>query len=301
MPNPGRDAEDARAEPALDALTRRVAALEAEQATLMERYARQLESSNEQLRALLRSSSDTASAPVAFTASAPSGHSVPTVLTVPGAPNAAARLAHTLAVVESQADDVERLAAAGDLASAVDTALMVTQRSAAALRATLADAELRQQLVTSMAPEDPVSPPVGIQNYMVTMGQNRSVPFRDAEITVLHLAGLPRALAEKHVDAAVTEYETLAAPRPPVDLHQVLDRIEAVQRAVADVEAVLPFAVNHPPQRLRWRKLVTYGLGGTLIVAANAGASLVLGPVAAAVSGAVGSAALGAALAPLVM
>jgi DNA-binding FrmR family transcriptional regulator len=208
-------------------------------------------------------------------------------------------LARVLDGVEGQVDDVERRAAAGELASAVDTALQVTRRSAAALRATLADAELREHLVTSMTPLAPPLPPPSIQNYAITVGGNESVPFRVAEIAVLQMAGLRRSLAEKHVDAAIAEQ--LAPLRSSVDLHQVLDRIEAVERAVAHAETVLPFVINRPPQRLKWRKLVTYGLGGTLIVAANAGAAVVLGPVAVAVSAAVGSAAVGAAAAPLVM
>lgn len=303
MPTSGRDGEATSAGSPLDALEHRVAELERERSTLMERYARQLESGNEQLRAVLGSRSDAAATPMPSTAPAPSGQgrpTVPVVLTGPTTPNAAAMLAHTLTVVENQADDVERLTATGELASAADTALLVTQRSAAALQATLADAELREQLVMAMGP-DPTPPPAQIQNYLVAFGDNRSTPFRDAETALLQLVGLRRSLAEKHVDAAVAEYEQQAAPRPPAELHQIMDRIDAVQRAITDVEAVLPFAVNHPPQRLKWRKLVTYGLGGTLIVAANAGATIILGPVAVGVSGAVGSAALGAALAPLVM
>ncbi|GIE88168.1 hypothetical protein [Actinoplanes regularis] len=285
----------------LDALERRVAALERDRELLMERYARQLELDNEQLRALLGGAPDLASAPGTSTDAVPSiGPASDPATAAPA--SAAAMLAHTLGLVEDQVDDVERLAAAGESASAVDTALLVTRRSAAALRASVADAELRENLVTSMTPPDsPLPPPPGLHNFTVPVGGNRTVPFRVAEIAVLQLAGLRRSLAEKHVDAAIAEYERVGAARAAVDLHQVLDRIEAVQRAIAHAETVLPFVINQPPQRLRWRKLVTFGLGGTLIVAANAGAAVVIGPVAAAVSAAVGSAAIGAAAAPLVM
>ncbi len=296
-----RDNASASSPSPLGALERRVAALEREREMLMERYARQLEFDNEQLRALLGSGPDVASSPGSSTDAVPSSGAAPDLAAAAAPASAAAMLARILGGVEGQVDDVERLAAAGELASAVDTALQVTRRSAAALRATVADAELRENLVTSMTPLDSPLPPPSIQNYAITVGGNESVTFRVAEIAVLQMAGLRRSLAEKHVDAAIAEYEQLAPPRSSVDLHQVLDRIEAVQHAVAHAETVLPFVINQPPQRLKWRKLVTYGLGGTLIVAANAGAAVVLGPVAAAVSAAVGSAALGAAAAPLVM
>jgi hypothetical protein len=296
-----RDKASAPSPSSLDALERRVAALEGEREMLMERYARQLEFDNQLLGRLRSSGPDVALASRPFIDAVRSGEAAPdsAVAAAPG--SAAAMLARVLGGVEGQVDDVERLAAAGELTSAVDTALQATRRSAAALRATLADAELRESLVTSMTPLNPPPRPPSIENYAIPVGGDEPVPFRVAEIAVLQMAGLRRSLAEKHVDAAIAEYKQSEPPRPSVDLHQVLDRIEAVQRAVAHAETVLPFVVNQPPQRLKWRKLVTFGLGGTLIVAANAGAVVILGPVAAAVSAAVGSAAIGAAAAPLVM
>jgi hypothetical protein len=267
---------------------------------LMERYARQLEFDNEQLRAQLGRGSDVASSPRPPTDAVPSSGAIADMAAA-SASASAAMLARVLGEVESEVDDVERLAAAGEQASAVDTALQVTRRSAVALRATVTDAELRENLVTSMTSFDSPLPTPSIQNYAITVGGNESVTFRVAEIAILQMAGLRRSLAEKHVDAAISEYEQLAPPRSSIGLRQILDRIEAVERAVAHAETVLPFVISQPPQRLKWRKLVTYGLGGTLIVAANAGAAVILGPVAAAVSAAVGSAAIGAAAAPLVM
>jgi hypothetical protein len=58
-----RDNASASSSSPLEALERRVAALEGEREMLMERYARQLEFDNEQLRALLGSGPDVASSP----------------------------------------------------------------------------------------------------------------------------------------------------------------------------------------------------------------------------------------------
>jgi len=296
-----RDNASASAPSPLDALERRVAALERERELLMERYARKLELDNEQLRAVLGTGPDFASPPGPVNAVAPNWPAPDMAeAAAPGLTSPSATLARVLARVESQVDDVERLAAAGESASAVHIALQATRRSAAALQATLADAELRENLVTLMTPDAEPPPPPSISSYLVPLGGNANVPFRVAEIAVLQLAGLHRSLATKHVDAAITEYEQFVPPRSSVDLRQVLDQIEAAERSIAQTATILPLVISQPPQRLRWRKLVTYGLGGTLIVAANAGAATILGPVAAAVSAAVGSAALGAAAAPLV-
>lgn len=293
-----RDDAAASSPSSLDALGHRVAALEREREILMERYARQLEVDNERIRALLGDRPDVASLPGPSADSVPSSGAVVDMTAAPA--SASASLARVLSRVEGQVDDVERLVAADELASAAETALQVTRRSAVALRATVADAELRENLVMLMTPVDSPQPP-SLQNYAIAVGGRETITFRVAEIAVLQMAGLHRSLAEKHVDAAVAEYEQVAPPRPAVSLRQVLDRIEAVERALAHAETVLPLVMNQPSQRKKWRKLVTYGLGGTLIVAANAGAAVLLGPVAAAVSAAVGSAAVGAAAAPLVM
>ena len=162
-----RDKASASSPSPLDALERRVAALERERETLMERYARQLEFDNGQLRALLGSDPDVATPPGPPTDTVPSSRAAPDMAATAAAPaSAAAMLAHILSGVEGQVDDVERLAAAGELTSAVDTALQVTRRSAAALRATVADAELREDLVTSMTPLDSPPPP-SIENYVI--------------------------------------------------------------------------------------------------------------------------------------
>jgi hypothetical protein len=297
-----RDSDSASSQSPQDSLERRVAALEHERELLMKRYARQLEFGNERLRTLLGDRPDPAPPPGPAITTATPSTAIPdmTAGAAPDIASAPATLARVLARVERELEDVDRLAAAGDSATATEAAMQVTRQSTAALRATLADAELREALVTMI--RDIAPPPVPmIRDYLVAAGGDKPVSFPEAEIAVLQMSGLHRSLAAKHVEAAISEYEQLPPVQRAVTLHQVLDQIAAAERSVAYAATVLPIVINQPPQRLKWRRLVTYGLGGTLIVAANAGAVVLLGPVAAAVSAAVGSATLGAAAAPLVM
>jgi hypothetical protein len=126
-------------------------------------------------------------------------------------------------------------------------------------------------------------------------GSTTDPPFRDVEISLLRIAGLTERLAHKHVDNAIAAFKAeptsaLARMTNPVILLRDLARLPEATCQSADL---LSQGLRQERSRQRWIKILTFGVGGTFIVAANAAGTALLGPLGVAASGAVGSAAIG--------
>jgi hypothetical protein len=121
--------------------------------------------------------------------------------------------------------------------------------------------------------------------------------FRDNEIQLLQVAGLPEILAHEHVDAAIAAYNT----SPDSALHRLqtpmlmLSDLRRLRDASCQTADLLSSGIRQQQSRQRWKKILTFGLGGTLIVTVNSIGTALLGPPGVAASGAIGSAALGVA------
>ena len=144
--------------------------------------------------------------------------------------------------------------------------------------------EHQQQIPAYVRNEAPISP------------GNR--PFHDVEVEVslLRIAGLTDQLAQKHVNSAISAFN--ADPKRALDRMTnpmlLLGDIKSLQEATCQSSDLLSQGIRQQRSRQRWVKILTFGVGGTLIVAANAAGTAFLGPVVIAASGAIGSAAIGA-------
>jgi hypothetical protein len=131
--------------------------------------------------------------------------------------------------------------------------------------------------------------------------------FLTREVQLLRLAGLSEELARQHLEQGATEYRKQQQPTRDIALERIqnpvmlLDALGELRDATCTSADLLAMGVRNAQSRSRWRKVVTFGVGGSLIVASNALAIPLLGPAAAAVSGAVGSAAIGAGVTELSM
>ena len=74
-----------------------------------------------------------------------------------------------------------------------------------------------------------------------------------------------------------------------------LDDLRQLRDASCQSADLLGQGIRRQQSRQRWKKLLTFGLGGTIIVVANGAGTALLGPIGVAASGAIGSAAVGVA------
>lgn len=75
-----------------------------------------------------------------------------------------------------------------------------------------------------------------------------------------------------------------------------LDGLRQLRDASCLTADLLAQGIRHERSRQRWKKLLTFGLGGTVIVAVNGIGTALLGPAGVAASAAIGSAAVGVAV-----
>jgi hypothetical protein len=197
---------------------------------------------------------------------------------------------------------MERFAATGDDVAARQAKVAAAGRACSVLKRLCDDDDFNNMLMS-------------IQEHVKQQGTNvsavvagtlpPSVPgtpsnplFRDVEIQLLQFAGLPQPLAQIHVDGAIDAYNA--------DPNGWQSRIENPLIFLGDLRQlrdascltvdVLSQGIRHERSRQRWKKLLTFGLGGTVIVAINGIGTAVLGPAGVAASAAIGSAALGVAV-----
>ena len=270
-------------------LRSRVDALEIENVRLLDRYAAQLQNENERIRRTM-----TREAPGTFRPDAlrPNTLATDSELT---APITAARLARDLVAVEDHLAEMEQFAAVGNAEAAAMAKVAAATRACGAFRRLCDDPDFRQLLMEM--PQHAAK--LADRNLTMLPDQNVAAgSFRDVEMTLLELIGLTRPLAYKHVDAALEAFR--ADPSGAVDRTQnparLLDDLRTLRDATCQSADLLAMGVRRDASRSRWRKILTYGLGGTVIIAANGLSVAVLGPVGVAVSQAVGSAAVGVAV-----
>jgi hypothetical protein len=121
--------------------------------------------------------------------------------------------------------------------------------------------------------------------------------FRDLEVDLLQLAGLPVTLAQTHVDQAIAAYQEnqTAAYDLMRNPMKFLDDLRQLRDLSCQTADLLSQGIRREQSRQRWKKILTFGLGGTVIVVVNSVGTAVLGPIGVAASGAIGSAAVGVA------
>jgi hypothetical protein len=122
--------------------------------------------------------------------------------------------------------------------------------------------------------------------------------FLQKEIQIFQLLGMSAEAARAHIAIGHEAYTAdakrhLVVARNPEQFLALLERLRDDVCASADAIAL---AIRHEKSRKRWTKVLLNGISGTFIVGANAAATLLLGPLGVAISGALGSAAVGVAV-----
>lgn len=209
-----------------------------------------------------------------------------------------AYVGRALVAVEDHVADMDRFAAVGDDEAARRSKVAAASRACSVLKRLCDDSDFHRILGTMQVQvttqENNISPVVN--GYLPD--RKISASFRDAEIELLQLAGLPKLLAQLQVDSAVAAFSSETADwqdriKNPMTFLADLRQLRDASCLSADL---LAQGIRHERSRERWRKILTFGLGGTLIVVANGVGTVLLGPVGVAASGAIGSAAIGVAV-----
>jgi hypothetical protein len=284
MENPGQCADAT----AFAELSSRVAALEAEQAR---RLANDAASADAQVAQL----------------PSPAGKKVPESFEEPLTPP---YLARALVAIEDHMADMERFVAVGDDAAARMSKLAAASRACSALKRVCDDDDFHRLLVAMQlqASEHHSNIPNTVHGKLTVPGpvgapNQSTVDFRDLEIQLLAIAGLPALHAQALVDGAMGAYDDQQSGwysrlTNPMAFLADLRRLRDASCLTADL---LAQGIRSKPARQRWKKVLTFGVGGVLIVAVNGLGTVLLGPVGAATSGAIGSAAIGIAVQQLVV
>jgi hypothetical protein len=205
-------------------------------------------------------------------------------------------LGRALVAIEDHLADMERFAATGDDAAARESKIAAVLRACSTLRR-LCDYDDFYHVLSTMQ-EHVMNQANSIPGQVSGPGTVGYGTFRDVEVQLLQLAGLPGVLAQTHVDAAITAYQENPTGaqdrlRNPMTFLGDLRQMRDTTCLTADL---LSQGIRQERSRQRWKKLLTFGLGGTLIVAVNSVGTVLLGPAGVAASGAIGSAAVGIAV-----
>lgn len=212
-------------------------------------------------------------------------------------------LANAVVAVENQLQDMERFTATGDEISAQQAKVAAAMRCCSTLRRLCDDGEFVRMLVAMGTAARGTTPgrklSVEEVDVLAQLQEHIDTPhFRDIEIELLQISGLPGKLAETHIDLAVAAFhqhpesamERLANPAV------FLEDLDKLRDASCHTAQLLSQSVRQQRTRQRLKKLLALGLGGTLIAAVNGAGTALLGPIGVAASGALGSAAIGVAL-----
>ena len=203
-------------------------------------------------------------------------------------------LTGALTAIEDHLADMERFAATGEEAAARQAKLAAAMRACSVLKRLCDDDGFHQTLIT-MQEHGTQQTDNSIQNHI--SGKAGQASFRDVEVQLLQLSGLPEHLAQTHVDEAIAAYwanptGAVTRMRNPMTF---LDDLRQLRDASCQSADLLAQGIRRRQSRQRWKKLLTFGLGGTVIVVANGAGTALLGPIGVAASGAIGSAAVGVA------
>jgi len=264
--------------PNLTELRSRVAVLEAEHARLLAGYAGIMESEIARLRSVDLSAGSIQAAEPRYEPITPS------------------YLGRALVAIENDLANMDTSIAIGDEAAARRSKVMAAQRGCSVLKR-LCDDDDFNQILLKMQVETITQQEPGINSRISETPPPGQAAFRELEIQLLELAGLPELLAIKHVDNAIAAYwsnstGSLDRMRNPMIFLSDLRRLRDVSCQTAEL---LSRGLRQEQSRQRWKKLLTYGLGGTVIVVANSIGTALLGPGGVAASAAIGSAAVGVA------
>lgn len=209
-------------------------------------------------------------------------------------PMSASYVAGAVVAIEDHLADMDRFAATGNLMAAQESLVAAAMRSCRTLRR-LCDEDDFHDMLTTMGSyaNDP-----GTTILSAASGSIGNIAFKDFKVQLLQLSGLPEVLARIHVDAAVEAYQIDTASaearlRNPMSFLGDLRQLRDWSCLTADQ---LSQDLRRQQARQRRKKILTFGLSGTLIVAANSIGTVLLGPGGAAASGAIGSAAVGVAV-----
>jgi hypothetical protein len=207
-------------------------------------------------------------------------------------------VARAVVAVEDHLQDMERFAATGDEIAAQQAKVAAATRCCVTLRRLCDDDDFLQMLVAMRKHLEELrssntsgSIEGDIQDQISTQ------PFRDTEVQLLQLSGLPESSARNHVDTAITAYikNPASALERLADPMAFLSELRKLRDSSCLTAELLSQSIRQQQTRQRLKKLLTFGLSGTLIVIVNGVGTAVLGPVGVAASQALGSAALGVA------
>jgi hypothetical protein len=211
-------------------------------------------------------------------------------------------LGRALVAIEDHLADMERFVAIGDEAAARQSKVAAALRSCSTLQRLCGDDDFHGMLMTmqeQVAQHEAAIPNVIAGTLqLATAGASSIATFYDAEIQLLQLAGLPQLLAQTHIAGATAEYYLQPSGwqdrvKNPMKFLADLRQLRDASCLTADL---LSQGIRHERSRQRWKKLLTFGLGGMVIVTANGVGTALLGPAGVAASAAIGSAAVGAAV-----
>jgi hypothetical protein len=230
-------------------------------------------------------------------------------------------IARAVVAVEGHLSDMERFAVTGNENAAQQSRIAAAMRSCSALRKLCDDDDFLQILMSmgnlvseqerqfrpaadagssaNINTESNARFPAIIDDLILSPEfKQTGASFHDLEVQLLQIAGLPEILANAHVGAAIDAYrqnpiKAMDQLRNPMAFLASLRSLREASCLSADF---LAQGVRHEQARQRYKKLLTFGLSGTLIVAANSIGTAILGPVGVAASGAIGSAAVGVAV-----
>jgi hypothetical protein len=219
-------------------------------------------------------------------------------------------VARAVIAVEDHLADMERFAETGDEMAAQQAKVAAAMRCCGTLRRLCDDDDFLEMLVTMGRYARMPDSTVDAGNLLPATELDaagrepeisdriRRPQFRETEIQLLQLAGLPEILAQTHIDMAITEYQehpfrALIRLQDPMTFLHDLRQLRDASCLTADS---LSQSLRERRTRQRLKKLLTFGLSGILIVTANGIGTAILGPGGAAASGAIGSAAVGIAV-----
>jgi hypothetical protein len=269
-------------------------------------YTRLLETENDRLRAALQSS--LAPRPVA-----PAPRETADLEGSSAALHMPAYLATAVVEVERRCDEMEMYARLEDWAAARSAKLGAANIACRTLRRVSKDGEFAAQLrqlsahareceqqVLSAVPASGGPSAAATPAAAAVTNNNPEWPaFLEKEVELLQLVGLTHELAQEHVSRGREAFMTdpkahLAKAQNP---EQFMDLLEMLGDEVCLTADVVALGIRSAKSRQRWKKILVNGVGGTLILGANAGATVLLGPLGVAISGGLGSAAVGVAVA----